>query len=241
MLYQCEFQHIPESRTNEIHGATRHPLTSLLRSHFNGTQQRDPTLSVGAFTHRAMTPKLVVLTGGPGAGKTAVLEVVRRNCGQRVIVLPEAAGIIFGGGFPRREQLPARRAAQRAIFHVQRQLERLAIEEATSPVILCDRGTIDGSAYWPGDPAEFWSEIGTTREAELARYSTVIHLDTPAAHQGYNHDNPVRIESADEAAALGRRIAAAWNEHPSRHFIRSTDNFVAKLESALTIINSIIK
>jgi predicted ATPase len=187
-----------------------------------------------------MPPKLVVLTGGPGAGKTAVLEVVRRNCDNRVTVLPEAAGIIFGGGFPRRSQLPARRAAQRAIFHVQRQLEQLALEEAAAPIILCDRGTIDGSAYWPGDTEEFWKDIGTSREAELARYSTVIHLDTPPEHQGYNLDNPVRIESADEAAALGRKIAAAWNGHPERHFIRSSDNFVTKLETALAIIHALI-
>lgn len=187
-----------------------------------------------------MPPKLVVHTGGPGAGKTAVLEVVRRNCGNRVTVLPEAAGIIFGGGFPRRDQPPARRAAQRAIFHVQRQLEQLALDEAVAPLVLCDRGTIDGSAYWPGDIEEFWNDIGTPRETELARYSTVIHLDTPAAHQGYNLDNPVRIESPHEAAALGRKIAAAWNGHPERHFIRSSDNFVTKLEAALAIIHALI-
>ncbi len=42
--------------------------------------------------------KLVVLTGGPGAGKTAVLEVVRRRFCEHVAVLPEAASILFGGG-----------------------------------------------------------------------------------------------------------------------------------------------
>ncbi len=44
----------------------------------------------------------VVLTGGPGAGKTAALEVIRRLYAPHVQVLPEAASIVFGGGFPRR-------------------------------------------------------------------------------------------------------------------------------------------
>ncbi len=40
----------------------------------------------------------IVLTGGPGAGKTAVLELVRQEFCAHVTVLPEAAGIVFGGG-----------------------------------------------------------------------------------------------------------------------------------------------
>jgi uncharacterized protein (DUF2249 family) len=43
----------------------------------------------------------IVLTGGPGAGKTAVLELFRAAVCEHVNVLPEAAGIVFGGGFPR--------------------------------------------------------------------------------------------------------------------------------------------
>ena len=45
--------------------------------------------------------KRIVLTGGPGAGKTAVLELVRQEFCAHVQVRPEAAGIVFGGGFPR--------------------------------------------------------------------------------------------------------------------------------------------
>jgi len=58
----------------------------------------------------------IVLTGGPGAGKTAVLALVKQSLCQHLRVLPEAAGILFGGGFPRSDGLDARRAAQRAIL-----------------------------------------------------------------------------------------------------------------------------
>src|SRR5688500_11067731 len=85
--------------------------------------------------------KLVVLTGGPGAGKTAVLEAVRRSFCRHIGVLPEAASILFGGGFPRRDTPAARACGQRAIFRVQAELERMALDEREAAVALCDRGT----------------------------------------------------------------------------------------------------
>jgi predicted ATPase len=181
---------------------------------------------------------LVVLTGGPGAGKTAVLEVVRRQFCAHVVVLPEAASILYGGGFPRAERLPVRRAGQRAIFHVQRELERMALEEGQAAVVLCDRGTVDGLAYWPDRPESFWADVGTSYEAELARYATVLHLRTPHENQGYNHQNPVRIESAQAAAAIDERIFQAWSAHPRRLVVNSMDAFVTKLAQVLELVRA---
>jgi Ni2+-binding GTPase involved in maturation of urease and hydrogenase len=73
----------------------------------------------------------IVLTGGPGAGKTAVLEMIRHSLCDHIAIVPEAAGVIFGGGFPRREELEARRAAQRAIYHVQLELEATLVAQGT--------------------------------------------------------------------------------------------------------------
>jgi predicted ATPase len=184
-------------------------------------------------------PRLVVLTGGPGAGKTAVLEVVKRQLCAQVTVLPEAATILWTGGFPRRPALAARMAAQRAIARVQQELEQLALAEASAAVVLCDRGTVDGQAYWPGDPAQMWAQLGTTREAELARYATVIHLRTPSSEQGYNnHTNPVRIESALQAAEIDARLVRAWDGHPHRVFIDSQADFMEKLRRAVQLIRA---
>lgn len=181
-------------------------------------------------------PRLVVLTGGPGAGKTAVLEVIRRNFCEHVVVLPESASILFGGGFPRHEAASARRAAQRAIARVQRELERLALESDRAALVLCDRGTLDGLAYWPGDPADFWRDLGTTREAELARYAAAIHLRVPADGQGYGFSNPLRIEAAPEAAAIDARIAQAWAGHPRLVEVPATSDFMGKLQRAVAAI-----
>jgi hypothetical protein len=178
--------------------------------------------------------KRIVLTGGPGAGKTAVLALVKQSLCKHLRVLPEAAGILFGGGFPREDGPDAMRAAQRAIYFVQRELEA-ATAGADVAVALCDRGTIDGAAYWPG-PEPLWDAVGTTLDAELARYAAVIHLRTPGVDTGYDHSNPLRIETAGEARALDGRIAAAWARHPRRFEIAPASEFLAKAARAVEIL-----
>ena len=112
-------------------------------------------------------PRRIVLTGGPGAGKTAVLEVIRKAMCRHVHVLPESAGILFGGGFPRGRAPELRRAAQRAIFHVQRNLEDMQAALFPDHILLCDRGTLDGAAYWPDDDGDFFgvSNLGSAVES----------------------------------------------------------------------------
>lgn len=178
--------------------------------------------------------RCIVLTGGPGAGKTAVLELIRQSFCEHVKVLPESAGIVFGGGFPRDDKPEPLRAAQRAIFYVQRELETAA--NADSPaIVLCDRGTVDGAAYWPG-PDDFWSSVGTTLAEQLSRYDAVIHLRTPPLEAGYNKDNPLRIESASEAVAIDARIAELWEGHPLRFIVEASPDFLDKAARVLEVL-----
>ena len=178
--------------------------------------------------------KRIVLTGGPGAGKTAVLELVRQHFCEHVHVLNEAASVVFGGGFPRASDGPALKAVQRAIFYVQRELEAAA-EAQNAAILLCDRGTVDGAAYWPG-PGDLWAEVGTSLDVQLRRYDAVIHLQTPAEQGGYNHQNPLRVESAAQAARVDRRVLEVWAAHPRRFIVEPTPDFLLKAKRVLDII-----
>ena len=176
----------------------------------------------------------VVLTGGPGAGKTAVLELIRLFFCEHVTTLPEAAGIVFGGHFPRSDAPPLRQAAQRAIYYIQRELESVA-ETDNAAIVLCDRGTVDCAAYWLGD-SNLFSAVATTRATELARYDTVIHLRTPSSPHAYNRNNPLRVESIEEAAAIDERIAAEWSGHPRRLVVEPTEDFLNKAARVLSLL-----
>jgi len=178
--------------------------------------------------------KRIVLTGGPGAGKTAVLALVRESLCEHVKLLPEAAGVVFGGGFPRSDKAGVRDAAQRAIFYVQRELENAADTENPA-IVLCDRGTIDGAAY--GDsPEALFASVGTTIAEQLARYDAVIHLRTPSANAGYNHQNPLRTETAADAAVLDESIARVWTGHPRVFVVENQPDFLAKARIALEFL-----
>lgn len=181
-------------------------------------------------------PRRVVLTGGPGAGKTAVLEFVALAFCRHVTLLPEAAGVLFKGGFPRNGSNSRLRAAQQAIFHVQRQLEEGTVE-GNAAIVVCDRGTPDGAAYWPG-PDSLWDAVGTTLEAEFARYDRVIHLRTPADGNGYNYRNPLRVESPREAMEIDRRIAEIWEGHERYEEVPATDDFLEKARHALNLLRA---
>lgn len=181
-------------------------------------------------------PHRIVLTGGPGAGKTAVLEVLRRATCEHVLVLPESAGLLFRGGFPRGSSLALRRPAQRAIYYVQRELEATSLA-SDAAIVMCDRGTIDSLAYWPG-PEDMWEAVGTTLADELERYHAVIHLRTPPLGAGYNQDNPLRTETAAEAAAIDARVAAAWARHPRPFEVPATLDFFEKVRRAISIVTA---
>ncbi len=180
--------------------------------------------------------RLVVITGGPGAGKTAVLEMAKKVLCEHVAVLPEAASVVFGGGFWRLESQNAKSAAQRAIYHVQLEMENLVLGEKRWAVGLCDRGTLDGLAYWNENPELFWEMSRSQISKEYDRYAAVIHLRSPTADLGYNKQNPLRIESAQEAAQIDEKIHAVWSRHPRYKMISSTQDFVSKANVALSEI-----
>lgn len=171
----------------------------------------------------------VVLTGGPGGGKTTAADLYRRELGEDVVVVPEAATLLYLGGFPRRGIKEVREATQRAVYYVQKNLEDAQSAQFKSRVLLCDRGTVDGAVYWPGKPEEFFSQLGTSLEEELGRYDAVIFFET-AAVGGISIEggNPVRVESLEEALILDAHLKKLWSNHSHFVFVPHNNSFLKK-------------
>lgn len=184
----------------------------------------------------------IALTGGPGGGKTTAADLLRREIGEVVVVVPEAATMIFTGGFPRCTDEKSILSVQHAIYHVQRNLEDVQSARFPDRILLCDRGTVDGAAYWPGAPEEFFATLHTTLELELARYDGVIFFES-AAVGGIDIEggNPMRNESIDDAARLDAKLHNLWARHPNFVLVRHHPSFFKKISFGLAELDVLVR
>lgn len=183
----------------------------------------------------------IVLTGGPGGGKTTAADLYRREIGPDIVVVPEAATLLYSGGFPRGGVNGVRRATQKAIYAVQRNLEDAQSAHYEGRVLLCDRGTIDGAVYWPDESIGFFESVGSSLEQELTRYDAVIFFETAAVGDiSIEGGNPIRIESNKEALALDRKLKELYSQHPNFTFIPHHESFIKKISSGLTELKKLI-
>jgi predicted ATPase len=185
----------------------------------------------------------VVLTGGPCAGKTVCLRALADTFGPDIWTVPEAATLLLAE-FPR----PAAGlspewvvAFQEAVLDRQLVLEeggeRQAREQGAR-LLVCDRGLLDGAAYWPGGRSAFLAHFGLELQACLVRYRKVIHLESLAvAHPEYfgTAGNQLRYEMLEEAREREQAVEAAWQDHPDREKIAGGDLAVkvARVEGAV--------
>lgn len=185
--------------------------------------------------------KRIVLTGGPGGGKTTALDLIRREFAGKIALVPESATMIFSGGIERSSEPSVLKAQQTAIFHLQKHLEN--IQRATYPqcLILCDRGSLDGLAYWPGSNEDFFEKMNTTLEEEFARYDAVIFFETAAkSGESIRSNNPVRNESEKKAIELDDKLQTIWSKHPNFNLVGSSESFIRKVMFGIMTVENVI-
>ena len=190
--------------------------------------------------------KKIVLTGGPCAGKTTALVKITEyfsGFGYKVFNVPEVPTIYSTAGWnyltPNRDLYYQ---GELAILETQLALENQFIKLAEvchKPVlVVCDRGTLDISAYIK---PEEWEEItamaGTNSNELRERYDAVLHLVSAAdgAEQYYTTaTNATRYEQANEeglriARELDKKVIKAWTGHPHLRVINNHNDFENKL------------
>ena len=178
-------------------------------------------------------PRRLVLTGGPGAGKSTIAAAVAAAHPDRFVLVPEAARQVYEQLNTTWPQLDAagRYSAQRQMYRLQVEQERRLTAAHPDKVLLLDRGTVDGAAYWPDGPAAFWADVDTSHAAELARYDAVLWLQTGAALGLYDGDasNPIRFEPAAAAVESGNLLTKLWSDHPRLQRVEAYPRFEDKL------------
>lgn len=194
--------------------------------------------------------KKIVLTGGPGAGKTTSLEYIKSKLethGYKIFIVPEVATMLFNSGVDlhtenndtlielQSEMLSCQEVLEDSIEHV---------AETTNKecVIICDRGKMDVKAFMP---EEIWYKMIDAHnysESELrdTGYDGIIHLMTPSDKYYTIENNPARKETGEQAREIDEKIKDAWIGHPHLRVIDSRSDFKEKMRKALEAIYRIV-
>ena len=197
--------------------------------------------------------KKIVLTGGPCAGKTTALVKIMEHfssIGYKVFIIPELPTLFLQAGM---DYLTDNKdlfyEGEKATLEMQIALEDKFLQMAKSvkqPVlIVCDRGTMDISAYM--NPV-LWNQIISdakmNNEMLRSRYDAVLHLVSAAdgAELFYTTaTNNKRTEGIELARILDKKVIQAWSEHPHLRVINNHEDFETKLERVLQEISDVLE
>jgi predicted ATPase len=186
----------------------------------------------------------IVVTGGPGSGKTVITRAIAEADPHRFVRVPEAATQVYTLLNTRWDKLDleGRYDAQRRMYRLQLEQEARLAREHPHQTLLLDRGTVDGSAYWPEGPEHFWRDIGTTHEAELNRYDAIILLETCATLGLYDGDasNFCRFEDADAAVRSSAFLKQLWSAHPRVIHVDSYPDLADKVAAVRRALEQLV-
>lgn len=185
----------------------------------------------------------IVLTGGPCAGKTTIGGLLSSAFFDRAVIVPESASMLLKGGFPRWPEPYAVAAFQTSIYRLQVEVENLFSKHYPGKLLVLDRGTVDGAAYWPDGPDAFFKAMDTTEKAELARYDQVIYLESAGQKDYYRYKgkNPTRNEDWEQAQALDAATHAIWARHSNLITVPCQATFVDKVLHVVRILEKALK
>jgi len=185
----------------------------------------------------------VAITGGPGGGKSTVASRLQQELGSNVVVVPEVATHLLGGFFPRILHDEERRAVQRAIYHVQLNLEAVYRARAGEDTVLVfDRGLVDGAAYWPEGAEAFFEALGSDATSARERYDAVVFLESAAVGGlPIAGENRARTEGREEATRVDSRLRQVWGPHPNFRFVGYAESFEMKVAAAIEQVRKLIQ
>lgn len=198
-------------------------------------------------------PRKIVLTGGPCAGKSTCLRRLVELFPGQVAVVQEASSLLLQTGVPKPSHNPPgmdpgrwRRLFQSKLVHLQQQMEERVEELARASgigLVVCDRGVLDGAAYWPEGREDYLASHGFTLEQAFSRYQAVICLESLAVRRPHLYGrpgDPTLLEDHTLALDVDRRVREAWNGHPSFFQLESQPTVEGLLEGVGKMVRGLL-
>jgi hypothetical protein len=197
-----------------------------------------------------------VLTGGPSAGKSSALALLRDRLtvrGFQVLTVPENATQLLANsdGFqPEWAGTFSQVCMQRIFLEYQLAQEEAfgafaRLHPAKRGVLLLDCCTLNSKVYLSDDQWEqvlsFPGKPRLTEEELLGRYDLVIHMVTCADLGNYEwgpgSNNPGRYHTPEQAKETDERCLQVFSAHPQTRVVPHFPKFDEKIGKVLDFVN----
>lgn len=193
----------------------------------------------------------IVLTGGPCAGKTTILNAVNKYLKQEnipYVTIPETATELIVNGI--RPNTMSAYDFQDIVIKRQLMKEQDAEEYFKNHfanhdkcVIIYDRGIFDNAAYMDANEFEkLLSKYKLTSMSQIDKYDLVLDLLSVAVckKEAYNLDNEARTETVSEAEILDTKTSNAWANHHNIKLLSSKVSIEEETKKVIDYLNNAI-
>lgn len=201
----------------------------------------------------------VLLTGGPGAGKSSALATLRDRISKRgfqVIVVPENATALLdnsGGYDPAWHGTSMHVRLQQLFLKFQIEQEDTyrhfgELRPSKPHLLLHDRGCLDGRLFCTDQQ---WNQVlegvGVGEEELLKRYDLVIHMTTVASGMEKLYDygpgstNPSRYHTPEQARHADVLAQEIYAGHPRVCVVPNFPEFNEKMEAVVRCVTEAVQ
>lgn len=170
--------------------------------------------------------KMIVITGGPCAGKSTIIDRLKQDFSAYHFIPEVATMLLESKAYPMPDPWTQewQDGFQEKIVTTQLLLEKTTLSLSENKFIILDRGVLDGAAYMEGGVKEFCNRFNLTEKEVLDRYHSVIHLESlstmsPKMYEELLKTNKQRFETLEQAQHRERMTQEAWKNHPKRYIV----------------------
>ncbi len=195
----------------------------------------------------------IALTGGPSAGKTTIIEEIKKYVKDytkyNLIVIPETATELSDNLIRPQDVKNAidfqGSVLERQVFKEQEANKIIEYNEKSDNVILCDRGVMDNWAYL-NNHLEFdylLDKHGLDEINLLDDYDLVIYLESTSCYENLKYEtetNKARYEEKEKASKLDKKTLLCWCGHRNLRIVKAKENFSDKKNEVIDILKEYI-